>query len=104
MNNESGDSFEITLDPKAFVERVLSFPSFKEAKLNRPYHEILDIILDAYRNDNLTEEQDLIVELILHLQDESTPFNLKRAREIWDNQDKKVFIQMMTETESGIGI
>jgi len=95
MSEDFEDSHEITLNPDNFVKAILLFPCFKEADPRMPAAKLFDIIIDAYRLDNLTEEQDLAVELVLHLHDESTPFNLKRAREIWANEDKEVLIGLL---------
>lgn len=95
MSDDFEDSHEIRLNPEHFVKAILLFPCFKEADPHMPTDKLFDIIIDAYRHDNLTEEQDLAVELVLHLHDESTPFNLKRAREIWAAEDKEVLMSLL---------
>lgn len=95
MTDALNEEFEISLNPALFVQAIISFPCFKEAKPDTPADELFEVILEAYKGDNLTEEQDLVVELLLHLQEDTSPFNLKRAKEIWSNEDLKAMHQLL---------
>jgi hypothetical protein len=96
MPADQFDGTEINVNPHSFVKGVLRFPCFRDAQSHKDYSALFELIFEAYRQDQLTEEQDLVIELILHLHEETTPFNLKRAREIWSPEDMSAFIQLIT--------
>ncbi|SMF25692.1 hypothetical protein [Pseudobacteriovorax antillogorgiicola] len=82
---------EVKIDVEEFVATILTFPCFEDAKLDKEPAELFEIIMNAYRQDNLTEEQDLVVELLLHMSEPSSSFNLKRASEVWTEEDLNAF-------------
>ena len=63
-------------------------------KLIGPDHKI---VVDAYDQEQLTEEQDLIFEAILYFNNVSDDFNLRRALTIWSPGD---FAQFLTALQS----
>lgn len=92
----SEDEVEISIDPESFVKLALAFPCFGDARPDSDPTELFNIIMEAYKDDNLSEEQDLVVELVLHLHEESSPFNLRRAVEIWETGDKEVLCKLVS--------
>ncbi len=102
-SQEVDDSVELqgvlAFNPKEFVDLCTSFPCFSDARLDSPAEELFTLILTAYRDDNLTEEQDLVVELLFHLSDENSPFNLKRASEVWAAEDLEAFWYVIAPEE-----
>ena len=87
--------FEIMVKPALLVKTVLAFPCFREANPKEKIKTLFELVMNAYKDDNLTEEQDLVVELVLHLTDGQSPFNLKRALEIWSAKDRAAFIKLI---------
>ena len=99
-NQEHGENeMEFDLSPEEFVEDALLFPCFEDAKLDRDAAEIFKIMIEAYKEDNLTEEQDLVIELLLHMRDSTSPFNLKRASEVWSEGDLDAFWAIISHKE-----
>ncbi|MFW7379268.1 MAG: hypothetical protein ACOH5I_10705 [Oligoflexus sp.] len=103
MSDQSEESYELAIDPELFTRAVLLFPCFHEADPKMASDELFHLITNAYRDDQLTEEQDLVIELVLHLHDESSPFNLRRAREIWSPEDMQILVTMLTAERPSIG-
>ena len=95
QNLGNDQSFDIVVKPALLVKTALSFPCFSEANPKEKVNTLFDVIIHAYKDDNLTEEQDLVVEFVLHMTDEQTPFNLKRALEVWTVQDRAAFIKII---------
>jgi hypothetical protein len=88
---------EIEIDTALFAEQALRFPCFHEAPRDKPSDELFDIIFSAYQDENLTEEQDHVVELLLHLQEEESPFHLSRAMEVWSHDNREAFLGLLQE-------
>ncbi len=88
---------EIEVDTALFAEQALRFPCFNEAPRDKSGDELFDIIFGAYQDENLTEEQDHVVELLLHLQQEESPFHLSRAMEVWSHDNRKAFLDLLQE-------
>ena len=95
----SGEEVGITLAPETLVNLALKFPCFADAKPETGIQQLFEIILNAYRDDHLSEEQDLVIELILHLHEASSPFNLKRAIEIWSSADLTTFLDIIRQRQ-----
>jgi hypothetical protein len=92
----SGDNeISVEIDTAWFVGEALSFSCFAQAKAYTGEKALFDLILDSYQSDLLTEEQDMVVECLLHLQDENSPFNLNRALAIWEPEDLSCFINLV---------
>ena len=89
------DEISVEIDTDWFVRMALSFSCFEPAKSYAGEKALFDVILDSYQNDLLSEEQDMVVECLLHLQDENTPFNLNRALSIWEPEDLACFIKLL---------
>ena len=84
------------IDEEKFVQSALIFPCFEDAKESRQStSKTYEIIMKAYQSDDLTEEQDLVVELLFHMQHEGTPFNLKRATALWSEEDIAVLWEVL---------
>lgn len=81
----------VQIDTERFVREALAFPCFEQAKSYTGDKALFDVIVDSYQNDLLTEQQDMVVECLLHLQDENSPFNLNRSLSIWDSDDLACF-------------
>ena len=90
---------EIEIDTELFAEQLLRFPCFQSAPRDKAPDELFDTVFSAYQDENLTEEQDHVVELLLHLQEEESPFNLSRAMEVWGRDDRQVFITLLKELD-----
>ena len=88
---------EIEVDTELFTEQLLRFPSFADAPKDKSPDELFDIVFNAYQDENLSEEQDHVVELLLHLQEEESPFNLSRALEVWNQADRQTFLALLHE-------
>ena len=88
---------EIQIDTGLFAEQVIRFPCFREIPQQLKNDELFDLVFNAYQDENLTEEQDHVVELLLHLQEEDSPFNLSRALEVWSNDNRLVFLELIQE-------
>ena len=76
--NES-DEIEITVDPSFLVTTALLFPCFADAKAMDDHDNLYEIMMSSYSEDNLTEAQDLVMELIFHLCSPEAQFNLHEA-------------------------
>lgn len=84
--------------PKDIAHQLLSFAAFSDAKkMKKTALEIFQIVVDAYEQEQLTEEQDLIFEAMLYLNNVSDEFNLRRAVSIWSPTD---FAQFQTVLQS----
>ena len=84
--------------PNDIVDQLLSFPAFSDAKkMKINAVKIFQIVVDAYEQEQLTEEQDLIFEAMLYLNNVSDDFNLRRAVSIWSPSD---FAQFQTVLQS----
>ena len=93
---ETQQQESLDIDQESFVEAALQFPCFSDAKqIDKSTSEVFDAIMGAYRDDNLTEEQDLVVELLFHMQHEDTPFNLNRAVALWSSEDLAVLWDLL---------
>lgn len=88
---------EIEVDTELFTEQLLRFPCFQDVPKDKAPDEVFDTVFNAYQDENLTEEQDHVVELLLHLQEEESPFNLSRAMEIWNQADRQTFLTLLKE-------
>ncbi|MCX6129251.1 MAG: hypothetical protein NTX25_09350 [Proteobacteria bacterium] len=88
---------EIEVDTELFTEGLLRFPCFLDAPRDRTPDQLFDLVFDAYQEENLLEEQDHVVELLLHLQEEESPFNLNRALEVWSHEDRQAFLVLVDE-------
>lgn len=88
---------EIEVDTELFTEQLLRFPCFQDAPKEKSPDELFDVVFNAYQDENLTEEQDHVVELLLHLQEEESPFNLSRALEVWSKADRQTFLSLLSE-------
>ena len=99
-DQDQNAELEISIAPEVLIAMALRFPCFGDAKPDSDPDELFEIIMNAYRDDNLSEEQDLVVELILHLHEESSPFNLKRALEVWSTADLAAFQDLIKEQNS----
>jgi hypothetical protein len=91
------DSEEIEVDTEMFAEGLVRFPCFESVPKEKNAEEIFDLVFEAYQDENLLEEQDHVVELLLHLQDEESPFNLSRALEVWSHDDRQAFLELVDE-------
>ena len=94
---EEDDSEEIEVDTEMFAEGLVRFPCFESVPKEKSAEEIFDLVFEAYQDENLLEEQDHVVELLLHLQDEDSPFNLSRALEVWSHEDRQSFLTLVDE-------
>ena len=88
---------EIEVDTELFAEGLVRFPCFESIPKEKSAEEIFDLVFEAYQEENLLEEQDHVVELLLHLQEEDSPFNLSRALEVWSHEDRQAFLELVDE-------
>lgn len=92
--------FEIIMDIEINADQLratlLTFPCFSDADPQMAASELMELVLNAFNEDNLTEEQDLVVEMFLHLNTGEVEFNLKRALEIWMPEDRDAFIELIS--------
>jgi hypothetical protein len=100
--DEEEEDDEIEVDTELFAEQVLRFSCFADAPKEKDADELFDVIFAAYEDENLTEEQDHTVEFLLHIQEEESPFNLSRALEVWNKEDRKLFLSIVTEISDSI--
>lgn len=100
--DEEEEDDEIEVDTELFVEQVLRFSCFSDAPKEKDADELFDVIFAAYEDENLTEEQDHAVEFLLHIQEEESPFNLSRALEVWNKEDRQLFLSIVTEISDSI--
>ena len=97
-NHEEAGETTQSIDESKFVDSALNFPCFADARDGHTDHrQTFATIMTAYRDDNLTEDQDLVVELLFHMQHEETPFNLKRAVELWSEDDLAALWKLLLE-------
>lgn len=89
------EEISVQIDTGWFVDKVLSFSCFEQAKSYTGEKALFDVILASYQNDLLTEQQDMVVECLLHLQDENSPFNLNRALSVWEPEDLSCFVKLV---------
>ena len=95
-NQEAAEEKFDDIDLIWFKEEILKFPCYQDANPAMPEQELFELIAEAHKEDNLTEEQELAMEAILHLQDAEFPFNMNRAVEIWAREDFEAFINLAT--------
>ena len=76
-----------TNDSVLEIRRVLLPISSAESLVNQ--------IMGAFNDDNLTESQEYVVELLLHLSHQDSIFNLNRALAVWSDEDQAAFIAMI---------
>ena len=88
---------ELHIDPEFFVQTALQFECFSDANKVKNKDELFTIITEAHANDTLTEAQDHVIELIMHLISEEVPFNLNRALQVWDESDINSFTTIIKE-------
>lgn len=96
-DGEEEEDEEFEVDTEMFSEGLLRFPCFDSVPRDKNAEEIFDLVFDAYQEENLLEEQDHVVELLLHLQDEESPFNLSRALEVWSHEDREAFLELVDD-------
>lgn len=101
-DDEEGLAEEIEVDTELFASQLLRFPSFADVPRDKEADQLFDIVFNAYEDENLTEEQDHVIEFLLHIQEEDSPFNLSRALEVWGRQDRQVFLEIVTEISNSI--
>ena len=110
-DDEEGEDFEdedeeeedeIEVDTELFTEQILRFTCFSDAPKDKDADELFDTIFAAYEEENLTEEQDHTVEFLLHIQEEESPFNLSRALEVWNSDDRALFLSIVKEISDSI--
>jgi hypothetical protein len=94
---DEDDKEEIEVDTELFAEGLVRFPCFGSVPKEKSSEEIFDLVFEAYQDENLLEEQDHVVELLLHLQEEDSPFNLSRALEVWSHEDRQAFLELVDE-------
>ncbi len=99
---EEEEEDEIEVDTELFAEQVLRFNCFSDLPKEKDADELFDVIFAAYEDENLTEEQDHTVEFLLHIQEEESPFNLSRALEVWNKEDRRMFLNIVTEISESI--
>jgi len=99
---EDDEDDEIEVDTELFAEHILRFRCFADAPKDKDADDLFDAIFAAYEDENLTEEQDHTVEFLLHIQEEESPFNLSRALEVWNKDDRKTFLTIVTEISDSI--
>ncbi|MBC7660032.1 MAG: hypothetical protein H7249_10015 [Chitinophagaceae bacterium] len=99
---EEEEDDEIEVDTELFAEQVLRFSCFSDAPKGKDADELFDLIFAAYEDENLTEEQDHTVEFLLHIQEEESPFNLSRALEVWNKDDRALFLSLVKEISDSI--
>ncbi|MBC7531827.1 MAG: hypothetical protein H7318_09630 [Oligoflexus sp.] len=100
--DEEEEDDEIEVDTELFAEQVLRFSCFSDAPKEKNADDLFDLIFAAYEDENLTEEQDHTVEFLLHIQEEESPFNLSRALEVWNKEDRQLFLSIVTEISESI--
>lgn len=89
--SQSGNAADL---PKFLAGQLLEFPAYVDAKtIDSPPEDLFQLIADAYENDQLTEEQELIFEAMLYLYNLTEEFDLRRAVLIWEDED---FLQFQT--------
>lgn len=93
---------EIEVDTELFAEQILRFSCFSDVPKDKDADELFDTIFAAYEEENLTEEQDHTVEFLLHIQEEESPFNLSRALEVWNKDDRALFLSIVKEISDSI--
>lgn len=93
---------EIEVDTELFAEQILRFTCFSDVPKDKDADELFDTIFAAYEEENLTEEQDHTVEFLLHIQEEESPFNLSRALEVWNKEDRGLFLSIVKEISDSI--
>ncbi len=101
-DDEEEEDDEIEVDTELFAEQVLRFSCFSDAPKDKEADELFDLIFAAYEDENLTEEQDHTVEFLLHIQEEESPFNLSRALEVWNQEDRQMFMSIVKEISDSI--
>lgn len=100
--DEEEEEDEIEVDTELFAEQLLRFSCFSDAPKDKDADELFDTIFAAYEDENLTEEQDHTVEFLLHIQEEESPFNLSRALEVWNKDDRALFLSIVKEISDSI--
>lgn len=83
------------IDAGDFFKHVLAFPCFKDAGAIEDAGKLLQIVFDAYEGDNLTEEQELVVDLYVHLHHAGSQFDLKRALDTWGMEDRAALVNLI---------
>ncbi|MES2745450.1 MAG: hypothetical protein V4655_08480, partial [Bdellovibrionota bacterium] len=83
-------------------EQILRFSCFSDVPKDKDADDLFDTIFAAYEDENLTEEQDHTVEFLLHIQEEESPFNLSRALEVWNTDDRTLFLSIVKEISDSI--
>lgn len=101
-DEEDDEEDEIEVDTELFAEQLLRFSCFGDAPKDKDADELFDLIFAAYEDENLTEEQDHTVEFLLHIQEEESPFNLSRALEVWNKDDRALFLSIVKEISDSI--
>ncbi len=99
---EDEEDDEIEVDTELFAEQILRFSCFSGIPKDKDADELFDTIFAAYEEENLTEEQDHTVEFLLHIQEEESPFNLSRALEVWNKDDRALFLEIVKEISDSI--
>ncbi len=99
---DEDDEDEIEVDTELFAEQLLRFSCFSSVPKDKDADELFDMIFAAYEDEELTEEQDHTVEFLLHIQEEESPFNLSRALEVWNKDDRAIFLDIVKEISDSI--
>mgnify|MGYP001566146492 CR=1 FL=1 len=100
--DEEEEDDEIEVDTELFAEQILRFSCFSDAPKEKDADDLFDMIFAAYEDENLTEEQDHTVEFLLHIQEEESPFNLSRALEVWNKDDRQLFLSIVKDISDSI--
>ena len=88
---------DLDIDAGLLKAHVLAFPCFCEADPEMTAENLMELIINAYNDDQLTEEQDMVLEFFLHLNFDESQFNLKRSIEIWSTEDLDAFWKIVKD-------
>lgn len=94
-DHEDQDELQITIEYEWFAKHALTFPCFADAPDDTSAESLVNQIMGAFNDDNLTESQEYVVELLLHLSHQDSIFNLNRALAVWSDEDQAAFIAMI---------
>ena len=81
-------SFEDKKQEKAFENLLREWPCYTGMSLDL----VLEEILDMYYDDELTVQQDYVLEYLFHMHDPKSSFDIANALYSWGENDRNFFI------------
>ena len=86
----------------AIGKQILLFPAFADARtLEMTPAEVADLATNAYENDQLSQEQDLILEALLYLASWTEEFHLREAMQVLPDDDFAILMALIQEHRDG---